>query len=83
MTGTVDASFYALVEPDLINGQGEVIRAKVRRATARPPAGAIPSGSVVVKLTLRLPRSSFAPLVAEVVEVPAELVNVVAEVEQP
>jgi hypothetical protein len=80
---TVDATFYALVEPDLINGRGEVVRAKVRRATVRPPAGGIPVGSVVVKLTLRVPQTVFAPLTPDVIDVPAELVAVVPEVEAP
>lgn len=77
MTSWVDATFYAQVEPDwsgyasTSTGERALVGAKVKRITqARPerPAG----GTVLVKLTLRLPDSAFRPLRPEAVVVVPE-----------
>lgn len=89
-TGHVDATFYAQVEPEWsqLSYWGEADRplrgAKVVRTTQQRPDRPKP-GTVLVKLTIRIPAGAFYPLRPEaIVVVPETLtephpVEVVAE----
>jgi hypothetical protein len=88
-TGHVDATFYAQVEPEWgyrAPGDEErsLRRVRVVRVTQQRPTQPKP-GTVLVKLTLRVPAAAFYPLRPEaVVVVPESLteatpVEVVAE----
>jgi hypothetical protein len=85
----VDATFYAQVEPEWssyvqADGQRRLKGAKVMRITQSRPARPV-GGTVLVKLTLRLPTGAFLPLRPEaVVVIPDSLteanpVEVIAE----
>ena len=86
MSASVDATFYAQVEPDwsgyasTSTGERALRGAKVKRITqTRPerPAG----GTVLVKLTLRLPESAFRPLRPEAIVVVPESATLTTAVE--
>jgi hypothetical protein len=70
----VDATFYAQVQPEwsryasLRDGQRRLDGAKVVRITQVRPAKPV-GGTVLVKLTLRLPAAAFLPLRPEAVVV--------------
>lgn len=69
--GTVDATFYAQVEPEFYHlsyGESMVRGAKVARVTQTRPDKPKP-GVVLVKLTLRMPKRVFLPLAPEAVVV--------------
>jgi len=76
VTGYVEATFYAQVEPEFHPYNGDQITAvKVRRTTQARPDN---STGLVVKVVLRVPRSLFPTVVAEVSA--DESADVVAEV---
>lgn len=89
MTGqpkTVDATFYAQVEPEWRtwgyqpNGDPVLTGAKVVTITQQRPKKPKP-GTVMVKLTLRLPANAFLPLRPEaIVVVPETLTETTVEV---
>lgn len=68
---TVDATFHAQVEPVYRWGSDKVTAAKVVRLTQGPP-GRPQAGTVLVKLTLRLPATVFQPLTPAVIAVVPE-----------
>lgn len=72
--GSVDATFYAQVEPEYGRWDNEsVIGAKVVRISQKKPASPI-GGTVTVKLTIRVPKVAFGPLAPEaIVVVPTDL----------
>jgi hypothetical protein len=89
MSDYQDATFYAQVEPEWgygrdANGERRLAGAKVARITQKRPGSPI-AGTVMVKLTIRVPRSAFLPLrPAAVVVIPEDMtvttpVEVVAE----
>jgi hypothetical protein len=88
MTEHVDATFYAQVTPEWsaypVYGDKKLVGAKVARVTQTRPDKPI-GGTVLVKLTIRLPASAFLPLRPEaIVVVPESLtsatpIEVVAE----
>ncbi len=64
---TVTATFYAQIEPELSAWDGSVVGAKIGRVTQRkpqPPKG----GTVVVQLSVKLPRSLFEPVPTQTIE---------------
>jgi hypothetical protein len=77
---TVDATFHVQIEPDwsrweTTNGEKLVTGAKMTNATQARPSKQKP-GSVLIKLTVRLPKSAFYPLRPEaVVVIPASLIE--------
>jgi hypothetical protein len=77
-TRSVDATFYAQVEPEWgrsasYDPEPPIRRVRVARITLTRPDRPKP-GVVVVKLTLRIPAAAFYPLQPEaVVEIPTEL----------
>ena len=77
MSEYVDATFYAQVEPEwAAYGVGEergLRGAKVARTTQRRPDMPL-SGTVLVKLTIRIPKGAFLPLrPAAIVTVPEDM----------
>lgn len=77
----VDAEFYIQLEPNYsrwetrTNGEPAVQTARAVRMTAKRPTKPI-GGSVMVKLTVRIPKSAFYALEPEaVIEVPEGLVE--------
>lgn len=80
--GFVDATFYAQVEPDwsrygyeLIDGERvqRLDGAKVVRITQTRPGKQV-SGTVLVKLTIRVPEAAFRPLrPAAIVVIPEDM----------
>lgn len=80
---TIDATFYAQVEPVWSPG-GSLMSARVARVGQKRPASPI-GGTVLVKLTLRMPTSAFKALepvgVVEIPDTHAEPIKV--EVVQP
>lgn len=89
MTGYQEATFYAQVEPEWgrwrdKNGDLNIVGAKVARMTQKRPESPI-GGTVLVKLTIRVPNAAFLPLrPAAVVVIPEDMtetnpVEVVAE----
>lgn len=67
---TIDATFYAQVEPVWSSGGGTLVGARVARVGQKRPAQPI-GGTVLVKLTLRMPTAAFKALEpAGVVEIP-------------
>jgi len=87
MSDYQDATFYLQVEPEWgvyrgTNGELNLIGAKAARITQKqpdPPKG----GTVVVKLTVRVPSSSLLPLKPAVVEVPEDHIEIVVDTEVP
>lgn len=80
MSGFKDATFYAQVEPVWsrwrTNGEHTVQGAKVVRLTQAKPAKQM-GGTVLVKLTLRIPEAAFLPLRPEaVVVIPEDMAAV-------
>jgi hypothetical protein len=77
---TVDATFHVQIEPywsrwETTNGEKLVTGAKMINATQARPGKQKP-GTVMVKLTVRLPKAAFYPLRPEaVVIVPASLIE--------
>ena len=73
----VDATFYAQVRPTFSTwrktptGDHAVESAAVERVTQKRPARPVP-GTVLVKLTIRLPKAAFYPLRPEAVVVVPE-----------
>lgn len=86
MTGAhVDATFYAQVEPvwsDYVNRDGDwVLRgAKVVNVTQKRP-NRQKGGTVLLKLTVRVPAGAFLPLRPEAIVVIPEDMTVTAPVE--
>lgn len=90
--GTVEATFYAQVDPQWSSyvhhsdGERLVRSARVDRITQNRP-GRPKAGCVLVKLTIRLPKAVFYPLQPEaIVVVPdsmTELAPVEVEAEDP
>lgn len=85
--GSVDATFYAQVEPEYGRWDNETVTgAKVVRIGQRKPVNPI-GGTVTVKLTIRVPKAAFAPLAPEaIVVVPETLTDphpVTVEAEDP
>ncbi len=87
----VDATFYAQVEPEwstyiTSNGERALRGAKVVTITQKKPTRP-KGGTVLVKLTIRVPESAFMPLRPEaIVVVPEDMVQtnpIVVEVESP
>ncbi len=82
----VDATFYAQVDPewgglvDSETGQRRVWGAKVVNATQKRPTKPR-AGTVLVKLTLRVPKAAFLPLAPAAVVVIPEDMTVVAPLE--
>ncbi len=80
----VDATFYAQVEPEwgYAYGGGEppLRGAKVLRVTQKRPTRQA-SGTVLVKLTLRIPEGAFRPLRPEAVVVIPESMAVAQPIE--
>jgi hypothetical protein len=82
-----DATFYLQVEPEWgmyrsANGDLQLIGAKAARITQKqpdPPKG----GTVVVRLTVRIPSSTLLPLRPAVVDVPADHLEIIVETEPP
>jgi hypothetical protein len=74
----VDADFYIQVEPEFsqyYHAEPKVIAAKAARMTQSRPTKPVPN-TVLVKLTVRLPKVAFLPLQpAAVVVVPADLIQ--------
>lgn len=76
--GSVDATFYAQVEPEWghvvgPNGRRKIWAAKVVRITQGKPERPV-GGTVLVKLIIRVPEAAFHPLEPEaVVVIPAAL----------
>lgn len=72
MTAFKDATFYAQVEPEWGHAYGDheppLRRVKVVRMTQTKPGRPL-GGTVMVKLTLRIPESAFRPLRPEAVVV--------------
>jgi hypothetical protein len=87
MSDYQDATFFLQVEPEwgiyrAGNGDLQLVGAKAARITQKqpdPPKG----GTVVVKLTVRVPSSALLPLKPAVVEVPADRLEIVVETEAP
>jgi hypothetical protein len=84
MSNYVDATFYAQVEPDwgwAPSGQDRPVRgAKVVAITQKRP-GKQKSGTVLTKLTIRLPKAAFMPLRPEAIVVIPEDMTVTEPVE--
>jgi len=87
MTGKqVDATFYAQVEPEFshwvnhVTGEREVRSAKVVNITQRRPDRPR-SGTVLVKLTIRVPEAAFLPLRPEAIVVIPEDMTVATPLE--
>lgn len=82
----VDATFYAQVEPEWsrwqTDGQGNpaLDSAKVVTVTQKKP-GRPKGGTVLVKLTLRLPHGAFLPLRPEAIVVIPEDMTVTSPIE--
>jgi hypothetical protein len=74
---TVDATFYVQIEPEWQRSYAhdpEVRSAKMARATLTRVTPK--TGTVNVKLTVRLPKAAFHPLRPEaVIEIPMELIQ--------
>jgi hypothetical protein len=70
----VDATFYAQVQPEFsrwdnhATGEKDVLRAKVVNLTQQRPEHPR-GGTVVVKLTIRVPKAAFLPLRPEAIVV--------------
>lgn len=79
--GYHDATFYAQVEPEWghyrdSNGDLPVRGAKVARITQKRPDSPI-GGTVLVKLTIRIPDAAFLPLrPAAVIVIPEDMTSV-------
>lgn len=85
MSDTKDATFYVQVEPEWGNwvtsaGDRRLIGAKVARTTQKKPDRP-KAGTVLVKLTLRIPDAAFLPLRPEAVVVIPEDMTVATPVE--
>lgn len=88
MNGYQDATFYAQVEPEWSNyavgGEKQLRGAKVVGITQKKP-GKQKGGTVLVKLTIRVPDGAFLPLRPEaIVVIPEDMtattpVEVIAE----
>jgi hypothetical protein len=86
MSDYQDTTFYLQVEPEWgmyrsANGDLQLVGAKAARITQKqpdPPKG----GSVVVKLTVRVPSSALLPLRPPVVEVPEDRIEIVVTAEE-
>jgi hypothetical protein len=81
----IDATFYAQVEPEFsrwadVDGNREVQGAKVVTVTQKRPQRPR-GGTVLVKLTIRVPEAAFLPLRPEAIVVIPEDMTVVAPVE--
>ena len=73
MSGHVDATFYAQIEPEFSSyvsreGDRAVLGAKVVGLTQKRPERPR-SGVVVTKLTVRIPKAAFLPLRPEAIVV--------------
>lgn len=82
---TADATFYAQVEPEwgnYVNSEGDrsLLGAKVVTITQKRPQRP-KSGTVLVKLTIRVPEAAFRPLRPEAVVVVPEDMTVTAPIE--
>ncbi|MEV8372974.1 hypothetical protein AB0P21_09570 [Kribbella sp. NPDC056861] len=78
----IDATFYAQVVPEF-HATGDTLKsARVARITQRRPEVPL-GGSVLVRLTLRLPKSVLLPLRPTVVVIPENQTTVTVEVEEP
>lgn len=83
---SVDATFYAQVEPEWstwrVDGEGNKVLegAKVATVTKKKPAKP-KGGTVLVKLTIRLPHGAFMPLRPEAIIVIPEDMTVTAPIE--
>lgn len=83
MSESVDATFYAQIEPKLQPGYPDtIVGASVVRLTQTRPSRPL-GGAVLVKLTLRLPKTAFAPLESDVVEIPESHTEMITVVEPP
>jgi hypothetical protein len=74
MSETIDATLYVQVEPEFARWPANdppVIGARPTRMTQKRPDKPKP-GSVLVKLTVRLPKSAFMPLRPEAIVVVPE-----------
>lgn len=86
MSNHVDATFYAQVEPEWsryashLTGEKEVTGAKVVSITQGRPQKQRP-GTVLTKLTLRVPKAAFLPLRPEAIVVIPEDMTVAAPIE--
>lgn len=84
VSGFKDATFYAQVEPEwghaYLDNDPPLRRVKVVRMTQSKPSRPI-GGTVMVKLTLRIPESAFRPLRPEAVVVIPEDSTVVQPIE--
>lgn len=68
MTDFVDATFYVQVEPEFNYMGTQVLGARAVRLTQKKPD--LPKGgTVLTKLTVRIPKSSFMPLRPEAIVV--------------
>lgn len=76
MPNTHDATFYVQLEPDFFAYPSEHVRSiKAVRMTQQRPESPKP-GTVVVKLTTRVPDAAFRPLQPEaVIEIPTDLTD--------
>lgn len=81
MSDHQDATFYAQVEPEWgygvdANGDRRLSGAKVARITQKRPESPI-GGTILVKLTIRVPSAVFRPLrPAAVIVIPADMTEV-------
>lgn len=85
MSCAVDATFYAQVEPEFSRyadreGNRSVVAAKVVTITQKRPQRPR-GGTVLVKLTLRVPEAAFLPLRPEAIVVIPEDMTVTTPVE--
>lgn len=85
MADHVDATFFAQVEPEFSrygnrDGLRDVVRAKVIALTQKRPDKPR-GGTVLVKLTLRVPKAAFLPLRPEAIVVIPEDMTVTTPVE--
>jgi len=85
VSNTVDATFYAQVEPEWSRwantvGEQRLVGAKVVTITQKKPAKPR-GGTVLVKLTIRLPHGAFLPLRPEAVVVVPEDMTVTEPIE--
>ena len=81
----VDATFYAQVEPEWrgwisSTGDRRLAGAKVVRLTQKRPEQPVP-GTVLVKLTVRIPAGAFLPLRPEAIVVIPDDMTVTTPVE--